>query len=962
MSSKKEVLSKKNPTDIIYSRGLTKYYISLDYTQFLQTIKNAKHKNFYENIISPLNMFFDIEVYPGSDFFNTPESLITIIKNAISNSIEFQPYSVKFIILESHSDYKRSYHVILHTTNNLTGLPCLLASICDCKIVYDFLNLSNYKGKINEEKEYLIFDSSVYRNGLFRTIYSSKPNEHRPFVISTLSDPILDELETFVCYTPNTEFELVKFHTSCLQCSSSYLDSTDSDSSQVTSGDVLLTDEDQKQIRDYIRKKYGHKPKDIREIFIDHNLNCIIIALDEKYCEFVEREHKSNHQYIVIDIHSSKQKCHDVDCSEHKHNEIKLQNYPKKLLEIVKKCLIVNNHEMELIDKAIEECKDYIKDNFNEHVEELSFDPESQVFRGNVSDSNLVGMVRGLGQCQNCKVQHEISDTGYCAKCFVCQAVFPAVARIPIADRYKNLNKFWLNYNQIVNHGTMNINIHLNQTENTSCDIPIDDQIFMNQEITNLVSESIDDFKINQIAALLYKLYQDHIWTGDTWYCFNGSKWSEDKKATELKRVIMKWLCDGIFKKVKIYYEMKPQTDSSSKILKNVKSMIKRLNEVKFKDDIIKEGYQYYENLHFVSNLNSKKHLVPFLNGVYDLLTREFREGKRDDYIEMSVGYVYNHSVHNPEVYTFLEKILPKKPVRDYVLKKLAQCLNGDIPNTNFLMFIGDGANGKSQLLNLAKLTMGEFGEKVEVTLLTRKRNDANEANSEKVKLMNKRFAFLSEPEDGERINIGLLKELTGSEEIVARDLHEKSKTFVMEAKLFLACNELPDIKGEDKALWRRIRVIDFISRFVESPKEENEFKIDMTLPSKIREDITWRQTFMNILLDYYYMDVVEPEEVSIRTNEYRNENCEFYSWCDENIVRKRDHVLNISEVVQLYLGKTLTRKALGKYTKEMEKYIKEKYKDLKHENSQIWAPLLGKNVRGWLHLGILDNDQPIDI
>ena len=57
-------------------------------------------------------------------------------------------------------------------------------------------------------------------------------------------------------------------------------------------------------------------------------------------------------------------------------------------------------------------------------------------------------------------------------------------------------------------------------------------------------------------------------------------------------------------------------------------------------------------------------------------------------------------------------------------------------------MFTGDGANGKSQLLNLMKHVMGEFGEKIEVTLLTRKRNNANEANPEKIKLVNKRFGF----------------------------------------------------------------------------------------------------------------------------------------------------------------------------------------------------------------------------
>lgn len=63
---------------------------------------------------------------------------------------------------------------------------------------------------------------------------------------------------------------------------------------------------------------------------------------------------------------------------------------------------------------------------------------------------------------------------------------------------------------------------------------------------------------------------------------------------------------------------------------------------------------------------------------------------------------------------------------------------------------------------------------------------------------MYKRFAFLSEPEEGERINIGLLKELTGSEEIVARALYEESTCFIMETKMYLACNKLPDIKAED--------------------------------------------------------------------------------------------------------------------------------------------------------------------
>jgi P4 family phage/plasmid primase-like protien len=286
----------------------------------------------------------------------------------------------------------------------------------------------------------------------------------------------------------------------------------------------------------------------------------------------------------------------------------------------------------------------------------------------------------------------------------------------------------------------------------------------------------------------------------------------------------------------------------------------------------------------------------------------------------------------------------------------MSECLNGDIPNTYFLMFIGDsGANGKSQLLNLMKHTMGDFGEKVEVTLLTRKRNNANEANTEKIKLLNKRFAFLSEPEDGEKINIGLLKELTGSEEIVARGLYQESMSFVMEAKLFLACNELPEIKGEDTALWRRIRVIDFPSRFVDEPKEENEYKIDRTLPSRMRENITWRQTFMNILIDYYYKDIKEPIEVKVKTNEYRQENNEFFNWLEENLEYSENGLLQLKDVCQLFLNKTkLHSRETSKYKKEIEKYIKEKYKNLKWEYNTV--KIGDSTFKGWKGLTIKDS------
>ena len=61
--------------------------------------------------------------------------------------------------------------------------------------------------------------------------------------------------------------------------------------------------------------------------------------------------------------------------------------------------------------------------------------------------------------------------------------------------------------------------------------------------------------------------------------------------------------------------------------------------------------------------------------------------------------------------------------------------------------------------------------------------------------------------------------------------------------------------------------------------------------------------------------------------NEYRQENNDFFNWLDENIELSDGGILKISEVCELFLNKTkIHSSASGKYRKEVEKYIKEKY------------------------------------
>ena len=930
--------------DVICNNNIKKYFLLKSYSDFFNLISTTNIPSYYEFIpeISNCNLFFDIEIYKDKNpnEFDNSDDIIRNIKDSLQCVL--QTFSITFVILESHNTIKKSYHIIVRLFDQ------------DKNPVY-FKNVKMFKSPINSLFKNLcndkIIDVSVYREGLFRTYLSTKEHENRPLIKSNLSDEFTP-LDTFVCWCPSNENALILDKTSFLLKTENSLDNAVITQIPIDNKEIIfepvqkeLNSNDKDLITKFVRKNYKQKIRDIHDIVIDHEYNCIIVALNDTFCYNIDRDHKSNHQYIVIDTYSSKQKCHDQDCKDYKHDEIKINKFPKELNELILKCLKVNKQEQELIEQAIQDCKEYILENFDEDINEIQFDKQQMIFRGDVTNGTHLSKIL-KGKCPECNVEHQISDTGYCLKCKTCNSIFPKSQVIPIEDRYKNLNNFWMNYSQLINNGTVNININnfYNGEEEFSCDIQLDNGIIKDKKIMKILNECLDGHKITKLAELMFNIYKNYIYTGNDWYTFDYNRWILDQKSLNFKKNILE-LCN-LFNKIKQHYETKRFDEQGLGLIKNIKSLITKINKPQLKEDILKESQLFFVDTNFFGKLNSKKHLIPFSNGVYDLLERQFRKTTKDDFINLTVNYSYNKEVNNPEVHEFVNHILPNQGVRDYVLKKLSECLNGDIPNTNFLMFIGDGANGKSQLLNLMKAAIGELGEKVEVTLLTRKRNNANEANTEKIKLMNKRFAFLSEPEDGEKINIGLLKELTGSEEIVARGLYQESMSFVMEAKLFLACNELPEIKGEDTALWRRIRVIDFPSRFVDEPKEYNEYKIDRTLPSRMREDMSWRQTFMNILLDYYYLDIKEPMEVKVKTNEYREENNPFLSWLEDNVIDKQDGILNLKDVCELFLGKAVPSRTSSKYKKEIEKYIKYKYPGICDKYKD--TTLNSQKVRGW--------------
>ena len=337
----------------------------------------------------------------------------------------------------------------------------------------------------------------------------------------------------------------------------------------------------------------------------------------------------------------------------------------------------------------------------------------------------------------------------------------------------------------------------------------------------------------------------------------------------------------------------------------------------------------------FEEIIDRNPNLLCFNNGVLDLNTFSFRDGIPEDYITMTTNidfHQFDPYIHDLE--NFLQEILPIKAVREYLLYYLSTCLHGENEHQKFMVFTGEGGNGKSLLIKLIEESFGEYACPLDVAIVTQKRQKASTANPGILELKNKRIGIITEPDENDTLNMGIVKALTGNDKIKARALYDNDVTFRNRSKLIMLCNALPTPSSQDQGVWRRIRVVHFPFNFVENPTEENEKKKDVTLETRILE---WKNALIVLLLKYYKKlrtelkgELPEPLEVIEFTEQYRektNLNLEFIR---ENIVKCDDaEPMDIMTIYQKfkswYTNSYPGNKCPPK--KELQTYIKKTYK-----------------------------------
>ena len=266
-----------------------------------------------------------------------------------------------------------------------------------------------------------------------------------------------------------------------------------------------------------------------------------------------------------------------------------------------------------------------------------------------------------------------------------------------------------------------------------------------------------------------------------------------------------------------------------------------------------------------VQDLDADNMLFNCQNGTIDLRTGILNPHKRENFITLISPVEYDPNAHSDPWEQHLLRVTGNnKGLIAYLQRVFGYCLTGETKEQVMFFVFGPTKTGKSKTIGAVMWVLGDYAKQTPSETLLIKRYSGH---SDKARLVGSRMVVAIEAEKGERLASASIKNMTGGDRMTARFLYKENFEFYPTFKIFLVANDKPLIRGEDSAMWERVKLIPF-KQFI--PLAER----DKDLAEKLKEEgkgiLAW---MVRGCLDWQkYRDLMEPEEVTNETATYRSE------------------------------------------------------------------------------------------
>jgi putative DNA primase/helicase len=244
--------------------------------------------------------------------------------------------------------------------------------------------------------------------------------------------------------------------------------------------------------------------------------------------------------------------------------------------------------------------------------------------------------------------------------------------------------------------------------------------------------------------------------------------------------------------------------------------------EVKIKEECEKRVSKKFMTAHNVNEIighikrstyvkrikfNEEKWVLNLENGLYDIQAGELSPHTPEFLSTIRIPASYDPKADCPRVKQFLTEILRQEDIP--VIEELfGYCLIPDYTIQRAFLFMGDGANGKSTLLELLKHLLGTD----------------NCCNLSLQAIESQRFAvadlfgklanIYADIPSTKMSHVGLFKMLTGGDTIGAEKKFRDRFSFNNTARLIFSTNKPPKVDEDTLAFWRRWIFINFPNKF----------------------------------------------------------------------------------------------------------------------------------------------------
>jgi putative DNA primase/helicase len=323
-----------------------------------------------------------------------------------------------------------------------------------------------------------------------------------------------------------------------------------------------------------------------------------------------------------------------------------------------------------------------------------------------------------------------------------------------------------------------------------------------------------------------------------------------------------------------------------------------------------------------------------------DLRAVVHRAVRRDDYLTMQLGAIYNPEATCPRWLQFLdEAFLSNAELIAYIQRAVGYCLTGDTREQKLFLCHGTGANGKSVFLEILAALLGDYA--ANASFETFDANRRNESSNDLAMLRGRRLVTVIETEEGKRLAEARVKSVTGQDLITCRFLYGEYFSYRPTYKIWLAMNHLPVIRGTDKGIWRRIELIPFLADF--------EGREDKTLAQELRGELDGiLQWALEGLRQWWARGLDTPEIVKKATKQYRDESDQIGRWV-------KDRCLQVSNV---FLSSSIGYKNYEVWCKEVGEEAVSQNKWARRMNEKGFQGSPNTSKRGWFGITLREDGE----